>query len=250
VPPGTLIDDLDSHERIADLIKPGEKILLVRGGRGGRGNASYLSSTNRAPRKSTPGEEGEKRRLRLSLKLLAAIGLVGMPNAGKSTLLAAISNARPKVAPYPFTTLTPCLGVTTVADYPPYTVADIPGLVEGAHEGHGLGDRFLRHIERTQILLHLVSLDPEESGSPWDRYKKIRDEVEAYEPKMKEKKEIVALTKIDLLPLRKALNDARSPFQKAKIPIVSISALSGEGMSELLEKLAKTLYGKTPQTSH
>src|SRR5499426_2600837 len=201
VPIGTLVFETDAGTRrlVADLAHEGQRVLVARGGRGGRGNAQFVSSTNRAPRRTEPGEAGEERALHLELKLLADVGLVGFPNAGKSTLISRISAARPKIANYPFTTLTPNLGVVSLSDDRSFVVADVPGLIEGAHEGHGLGDRFLRHIERTKLLLHLVDVSSASGRDAVSDYDVINHELAAYDPRLAERTQFVVATKLDAL---------------------------------------------------
>ncbi|MFW5947895.1 MAG: GTPase ObgE [Gemmatimonadota bacterium] len=196
VPPGTFVSDADTGEELGSLLEPGDELVVARGGRGGRGNAAFASPTNRAPREWEPGEPGEARRIRLELKLIADVGLVGLPNAGKSTLLAAVSAARPKVAEYPFTTLQPNLGVVQLSDGRSFVVADIPGIIEGAHEGKGLGLRFLRHIERTRLLAFLVPVDRED---PAGELATLRAELEEYSEDLAGKPYCVVLSKADLL---------------------------------------------------
>src|SRR3954454_2638785 len=199
VPPGTLVFDLD-HDGLllADLDQAGKRVVIARGGKGGRGNWHFRSPVNQAPRYAEPGTEGQERNLRLELKLIADVGLVGMPNAGKSTLLRAISAARPKVADYPFTTLDPQLGIVDLVGDRRMVVADIPGLIEGAQHGAGLGHNFLRHIERTSVIVHLLDLFPLDGSDPADNYRKIRGELEAFSPTLAQKRELVAANKMDL----------------------------------------------------
>ncbi|MDO8518593.1 MAG: GTPase ObgE, partial [Deltaproteobacteria bacterium] len=197
VPPGTLLYDDDSGKCLADLKKLDDTFIVTKGGRGGKGNAFFTTATRQAPRFAQEGEAGEEKNLRLELKLLADVGLIGFPNAGKSTFLSTVSKARPKIADYPFTTLTPFLGVVTHKSYPPFTIADLPGLIEGAHEGHGLGIKFLKHIERTRIFLHLISLGPDEVVPVETRYEKIRKELKAYNPAFARRPQIIVLTKLD-----------------------------------------------------
>src|SRR5438477_8536512 len=201
VPIGTLVyekADPDHPPRLlADLAEEGQRVLVARGGRGGLGNAHFATSTNRAPRKVQPGESGEERNLRLELKLLADVGLVGFPNAGKSTLISRISAARPKIADYPFTTLTPNLGVVRLSDDRSFVVADVPGLIEGAHRGAGLGDRFLRHLERTKVLVHLVDVTSETGRDPVEDLEVVRRELELFQPALAAKPQIVVASKID-----------------------------------------------------
>jgi GTP-binding protein len=196
VPVGTVIRDADSGEWLGEVLEPGAEIVVARGGRGGRGNAYFVSATHQAPREWQPGEEGEKRTLELELKLIADVGLVGEPNAGKSTLLSVISAARPKIADYPFTTLVPNLGVVQLSDQRTFVVADVPGIIEGAHEGKGLGLRFLRHIERTRLLAFLIPID----SMDWQQeYGRLRHEIASYSPELAEKPHCVVFTKMDLL---------------------------------------------------
>jgi len=201
VPIGTLVFDKDADTGamtpLADLTAEGQRVLVAKGGRGGRGNARFVSSTNRAPRRTEPGEEGEERFIRLQLKLIADAGLIGFPNAGKSTLISRISAARPKIADYPFTTLSPNLGVVNLSDDRSFVVADVPGLIEGAHEGHGLGDKFLRHIERTKVLVHLVDVSGASGRDPVHDFDTIVEELRLFDAKVAAKPMIVAATKMD-----------------------------------------------------
>ena len=234
VPVGTEVLEEDNETVIADLDVAGKRVLLARGGNGGFGNAHFKSSTNRAPRRANPGQEGEERWIWLRLKLIADVGLVGLPNAGKSTFLATVSAARPKIADYPFTTLTPNLGVVRI-DGREFVVADIPGLIEGAHEGAGLGDRFLGHVERCSVLLHLVDGTAE---NPVANYKTIRSELAAYGRGIADKLEVVVLTKADALD-KQALDSIRQDFRKKvgiRPPVMS--AVSGEGVGAALRTLA------------
>jgi GTP-binding protein len=237
VPLGTEILDEDGETLIADLAKEGDRVLLARGGNGGFGNAHFKSATNRAPRRANPGLPGEERWLWLRLKLIADAGLVGLPNAGKSTFLAAVSSAKPKIADYPFTTLTPNLGVARV-DGREFVIADIPGLIEGAHEGAGLGDRFLGHVERCSVLLHLVDATAED---PVANYRTIRAELAAYANGLADKPEIVALSKIDAVD-KKTADALRQKFRKAVgIRPLILSAVSGEGVETALRTLAQPI---------
>jgi GTP-binding protein len=231
VPPGTVAYDMETDELLAELLAEGETIVIARGGRGGRGNTRFKTATNQAPRRWEPGEEGEERLVRLELKLIADVGLVGEPNAGKSTLLATVSAARPKVAAYPFTTLEPNLGVVQLSDFRSFVMADIPGIVEGAHEGKGLGHQFLRHIERTRVLLVMVPLDSEDIQAEYDR---IRAELEAYSIDLAATPFCVGLSKVDLLP-----SDAPAPVLVAEgaLGIFTLSSVARRGVTELLEKL-------------
>jgi len=239
VPIGTLVfeKDGDSTRLLADLADENQRVLVASGGRGGRGNAQFVSSTNRAPRRTEPGERGEEKLLRLELKLIADVGLVGFPNAGKSTLISRISAARPKIANYPFTTLTPNLGVVSLSDNRSFVVADVPGLIKGAHEGHGLGDRFLRHIERTKVLLHLVDVSSASGRDPVEDFDTIREELERFDPAVAAKPQIVAGNKIDALDEPARLEQLRRHVRRKKLPFVAISGVTGEGIDELLELL-------------
>ncbi len=229
VPPGTQVVDDEGGAALGELLIEGERLVVARGGRGGRGNARFASATRRTPRRWEPGEEGERRRIRLELKLLADVGLVGEPNAGKSTLLSRISGARPKIADYPFTTLSPNLGVVELSDFRSFVVADIPGIVEGAHAGKGLGHRFLRHIERTRALVVLVAVDEDDPAAALAR---VRAELGRYSRRLAELPYAVALSKVDLLP-------AGAPAPEVEAPgawgIHAISAATGQGVDRLLE---------------
>jgi GTPase len=239
VPPGTLVFDADHQLLLADLDAPEKRVTVAQGGKGGRGNWRFKSSTNQAPRYAEPGTEGQQRKLRLELKLIADIGLVGMPNAGKSTLLRAISAARPKVADYPFTTLDPQLGIVELTGDRRMVVADIPGLIEGAQHGQGLGHAFLRHIERTGIIVHLLDLYPMDGSDPAENYRKIRRELEAFSPALAEKRQIVAANKMDLAIDNDALDRLRRELPDQRI--FAISGVSRQGVEDLLEALWRTL---------
>jgi GTPase len=237
VPPGTEIFAEDGETLLADLTKPGERVMLAKGGNGGFGNAHFKSSTNQAPRHANPGQPAEELTIWLKLKLIADAGLVGLPNAGKSTFLAAVSAAKPKIADYPFTTLHPNLGVVRAGDVD-FVLADIPGLIEGAHDGAGLGDRFLGHVERCRVLLHLVDATSEDVATD---YKTIRRELKAYGNGIEKKKEIIALSKCDALD-EATLAERRDILKKAarKTPLV-LSAVSGQGVKEALYALAREI---------
>ena len=237
VPIGTQVYEEDGETLIADLTEVGQRVTISRGGNGGFGNAHFKSSTNRAPRHANPGQPGEERTIRLRLKLIADAGLIGLPNAGKSTFLAAVSAAKPKIADYPFTTLHPQLGVVEV-DGREFVVADLPGLIEGAHEGTGLGDRFLGHTERCRVLLHLVDGTAEDVGAA---YRIVRAELEAYGQGLTEKPEIVALSKADAMT-KEAIKAQIAKLKKAcrKTPMV-LSAQSGEGVQDILRALLKVI---------
>jgi GTP-binding protein len=239
VPIGTLVYEKDPASNqltlVADLAEEGQRVLIARGGRGGRGNARFVSSTNRAPRRTEPGEAGEERLLQLQLKLLADVGLVGFPNAGKSTLISRISAARPKIADYPFTTLTPNLGVVTLSDDRSFVVADVPGLIEGAHAGHGLGHQFLRHIERTKVLVHLVDVSSASGRDPVSDFDTVNDELRRFDPKVAAKPQIVAANKIDALDDPSRLDRLERHVRKLGLPVYRISGVTGEGIDPLLE---------------
>lgn len=240
VPVGTLVTDELTGELIHDFTQPGERVLVAAGGRGGRGNAQFATPTNRAPRYHEEGKEGEERWLVLELKLIADVGLVGLPNAGKSTLISRISAARPKIADYPFTTLEPNLGVVDLGDFKTLVVADIPGLIEGAHAGAGLGDRFLRHVERTKLLLHLVDV----SGlaqDPIADYQTVTHELEAYSPEVAAKPKIAVATKLDALDDPTRLEEFEQFCRSEGLEFHSISAASGKGLKELLRAVERKL---------
>ena len=244
VPTGTLIYDADSGELLADLITPGQEILLLKGGMGGRGNARFATSTNRAPRHVQPGMPGEERTLRLELKLLADVGLVGLPNAGKSTLISSVSAARPKIADYPFTTLVPNLGVVPYGGYKSFVMADIPGLIEGASEGHGLGTRFLRHIERTDLFLHLVDLSSMQEGDPKEAFATINRELGRHNPELLEKTQLVVLSKQDITEVRELTAEIRPWFEQQGYRVFPISAVTGDGLPALIQAIAELLEAR------
>ncbi|MBL7222482.1 MAG: GTPase ObgE [Candidatus Brocadiae bacterium] len=235
---GTIIYDDDTGLILRDLDQPGQTVRIALGGHGGRGNRRFASATNRAPRECEEGQPGQERNLRLELKLLADVGLVGLPNAGKSTFLRRISAARPKVANYPFTTRFPSLGIADVGGYRTLVVADIPGLIEGAHEGHGLGIEFLRHIERTRVLLHVLDAAAVDCTSPLDAYHTLRDEIAGYSPALLERPHIVAANKIDLPDAQDALDELRAAID---VPVYPISAATGQGVTALLQALTQAL---------
>src|SRR5262245_50390955 len=237
VPAGTQIFDEDNETLLADLTAVGQRVLIARGGNGGFGNAHFKSSTNRAPRHANPGQPGEERTIWLRLKLIADAGLVGLPNAGKSTFLAAVSAAKPKIADYPFTTLHPQLGVVAV-DGREFVLADIPGLIEGAHEGAGLGDRFLGHVERCRVLLHLVDGTGEHAG---EAYKTVRTELEAYGHDLTDKPEIVALNKADALTPEELKQQTARLKRTARTTPLVISAATGQGITEVLRALLRVI---------
>jgi GTPase len=231
VPAGTVIDDADTGQRLAELLRVGDQVLVARAGRGGRGNARFTSATHQAPREWEEGGKGEQRKLVFTLKLIADVGLVGEPNAGKSTLLSVISAARPKIADYPFTTLEPNLGVAALSGSRTFVVADIPGIIEGAHEGKGLGLRFLRHVERTRVLAYLLPLDAGDVGAS---YQRLRREVALYSPELAAKPHLIVLTKRDLMETDSELPSVDAPDA---LRITAISSASGQGVDELKELL-------------
>jgi GTP-binding protein len=237
VPVGTSVSDASTGAILADLSHPSDRVVIARGGRGGRGNARFATSTNRAPTRHDPGEEGEQRSLSLELKLLADVGLVGFPNAGKSTFLSRVSAARPKIADYPFTTLAPSLGVARVDDDRTIVVADIPGLIEGAHGGSGLGDRFLRHVERCRVILHLV--DPTTHGRSFsEAVDTIDRELDLYSPALAAKPQILVVTKKDALQDESVLDDIRRDAERRGRPLYVVSAVTGEGLVPVLRAAA------------
>ncbi len=241
VPPGTLVYDDETGELLADLTEADQGFCLLKGGQGGRGNARFLTSTNRAPRHTQPGLPGEERTLRLQLKLLADVGLVGLPNAGKSTLISSVSAARPKIADYPFTTLVPNLGVVKHGDFRSFVMADIPGLIEGASEGQGLGTRFLRHIERTDLFLHLVDLSCLQEGDPLENFDKINRELERYNKALSERPMLVIFTKQDITEVRERTEELQPHFAERGYRTLAISAVTRTGLTELVTIIATEL---------
>lgn len=239
VPVGTQIFDPGTGDLLFDLEADGTRWLAARGGRGGFGNAHFATSTNRAPRYHQEGSEGEEFELQLELKLLADVGLVGFPNAGKSTFISTVSAAHPKIADYPFTTLEPHLGVVDMGDFRTFVIADIPGLIEGAHEGHGLGDRFLRHVERTKLLLHLVDVSSSSGRDAVTDYEVINNELAAYDPQLASRAQFVVATKIDALDEPARLEDLRERAEADERPFFAISAVAGTGVRELLAAIAR-----------
>jgi GTPase len=234
VPPGTIVLDRDRGHVIKDLHDIGDTVVAARGGKGGRGNKAFATSTNRAPRESEPGQEGESHWVILELKVIADVGLVGLPNAGKSTLLSRISRAQPEIADYPFTTKYPNLGLVQLDDTRNFVAADIPGLIEGAHHGAGLGHDFLRHVERTRTLVHLVECMPLDGSTPEQNYRAIRRELELFNPALAAKPELVALTKVDLLDSTEAVQQLSEQIGR---PVVPISAVTGRGLAELVQRM-------------
>jgi GTP-binding protein len=238
VPPGTVVRDADTDEMLGDLTEPGQRVIVAHGGQGGRGNASFATSTRQAPRLAERGAPGEERWLRLELKLLADVGLIGMPNAGKSTLLAAVSAARPKIADYPFTTVQPNLGVVTIGDEYDFVLADLPGLIEGAHEGAGLGHQFLRHIERTRLLVHMLDGAVED---PLRHFDQINQELHFFKPTLAERPQIVVLNKMDLPDAHDRWPQVAAGVRARGLPVFAVSAATGEGVRELMLQVGRTL---------
>jgi GTP-binding protein len=243
VPPGTIVSDMETGESMGDLTKPGERIKVAQGGFHGLGNARFKSSTNRAPRQSTPGTPGEIRQLKLELKVLADVGLLGLPNAGKSTFIRAVSAAKPKVADYPFTTLIPNLGVVSVEAHRSFVVADIPGVIEGAAEGAGLGIRFLKHVARTRLLLHMVDVMPVDGSDPADNVRTITHELEKFSPELAQRERWLVLNKLDLLPQeeREARCQAIIDDLDWRGPVFRISALDKETTRPLVYAIMEHL---------
>jgi GTP-binding protein len=234
VPTGTLIYDTDLDLLLKDMDQAGLKVCVCRGGKGGKGNKAFATSTNQTPRITTPGKKGQERNIRLELKLIADVGLVGMPNAGKSTLISRCSEARPKIADYPFTTLEPVLGIVELSDYRRFVMADIPGLIEGAHNGAGLGYEFLRHIERTTVIAHILDVMPADGSDPAENYHTLRNELAQYSSALAKKPEIIVANKIDLDPDAAEVQQLEKRLGKTA---AHISAVTGSGIKELCETL-------------
>jgi len=241
VPVGTMAKDPLTGEILSDLTEAGQRWIAAKGGRGGKGNSHFVSSTHRTPRFAQEGQPGEELNLKLELKLIADVGLVGLPNAGKSTLVSAVSAARPKIADYPFTTLTPNLGVVQYDDAPPFVMADVPGLIEGAHEGAGLGVRFLKHIERTRLLVHVIDLSRVVPDNPLEPFKQIEHELESYSEELRKKPRIIVLNKTDLVKDAKDLAKIEKSYRELGLPVLLISSLKREGLRELVRLLTKSL---------
>jgi len=241
VPRGTIIRDGESGKELKDLTGENETFIVARGGKGGRGNARFATSTHQAPRRAEPGQAGESRWVLLELKLIADVGIIGYPNAGKSTLISKLSAVRPKIADYPFTTLVPNLGVVSWRDHTPFVIADIPGIIEGAHRGVGLGLQFLRHVQRTSLLLHLLDLSTLNPRDPVEDYRVLNRELALYDPVLARKPQVVALNKIDDPEGRNRLTRVSAFFKRIKKPAYPISGLTGEGLTELLGALTRYL---------
>ncbi len=239
VPVGTAFKDPLTGEIFADLTQTGQRWTAANGGRGGKGNAHFVSSTHRSPRFAQEGQPGEERSLKLELKLIADVGLVGLPNAGKSTLISAVSAARPKIADYPFTTLTPNLGVVQYDDAPPFVIADVPGLIEGAHQGAGLGVRFLKHIERTRLLVHVIDLSLVPSDDPLEPFRQIEHELESYSESMSKKPRIIVLNKTDLIENASDLDRIEKKYLELGYPVLLVSSLHRKGLREFVRLLTR-----------
>jgi len=239
IPPGTLVKNADSNEVLKDFTAAAESYIVVQGGRGGLGNTRFKTSTNRAPRHAQPGEAGQFHKLKLELKLLADVGIIGLPNAGKSTLISKISSATPKIGDYPFTTLTPTLGVVETGWGEPFVVADIPGLIEGAHQGAGLGIQFLRHIERTRILIHMVDAGTVDPDHPLDDYETVNKELKSFDAQLTQKPQIVVLNKMDLTGAEDAADAFTDALQHE--PVILISAIKKKGVKKLISRILELL---------
>ena len=241
VPVGTQVFDDESDELLADLRESGTELVVAQGGRGGRGNIKFATPYDRAPRRSEPGKLGERKKIRLVLKLLADVGIVGFPNVGKSTFIATVSRARPKVADYPFTTLVPNLGVVSLGVDRQFVIADIPGIIEGASEGAGLGLRFLKHVERTRVLLHMLSVDPDPARDPLSDFEQLMTELHRFDASLLERPMLIAVSKCDLPEARAASEEVRAALEPKGLAVFPISSATGEGIPALLEALEATL---------
>jgi len=242
VPVGTVVREIDKEDILFDFLSPGLKYLAAKGGKGGRGNASFASSTQQAPRFRQEGQPGEEKDLVLELKLIADVGLVGFPNVGKSTLISRISAAKPVIADYPFTTLVPNLGVVDVDEFKSFVVADIPGLIEGAHMGHGLGIKFLKHVERTKMLVHIIDVSPYTQRDPVEDFFTVNKELEAFDSRLGKRAQIVVANKIDLLPGSEGrLGTLKQMAEQEGVPFFAISALRKTGLKELVDAMWRTL---------
>jgi GTP-binding protein len=244
VPIGTLVKDADNGEILADLAVDGQSFIAAKGGIGGKGNAWFASSTNQAPRYAQGGIEGEERTVMLELKLLADVGIIGLPNVGKSTFISRVSAAKPKIADYPFTTLVPHLGVVRYGNMETFVIADIPGLIKGAHEGLGMGMRFLRHVERTSLLLHILDISNEPNCNAWQNFETVNRELALFSPSMMEKPQVIAINKIDLPVTRESLKKEIDRFEKKGIKVFAFSAVTGEGINTVIQEITKKLHEK------
>jgi GTP-binding protein len=242
VPVGTLVKDLDTGELLADLAVEGQSCIVAKGGAGGKGNAWFATSTNQAPRYAQGGINGEERWINLELKLLADVGIIGLPNVGKSTFISKVSAAKPKIADYPFTTLVPHLGVVKYGTQETFVIADIPGLIKGAHEGMGMGTRFLRHIERTSVLLHILDISDESCSDAWQNFETVNRELALFSPALMEKPQVVAINKIDLPATRERLKKEIDIFKKNGVEILAFSAVTGKGIDTVINEITKTLH--------
>lgn len=242
VPIGTLVKDADTGLLLADLAVEGQSCIVAKGGAGGRGNAWFATSTNQAPRHAQGGIKGEERWINLELKLLADVGIIGLPNVGKSTFISKVSAVRPKIADYPFTTLVPHLGVVKYGNQATFVIADIPGLIKGAHGGMGMGTRFLRHIERTSVLLHILDISNESYSNAWQDYETVNRELILFNPALMEKPQVVAINKIDLPITRERIKKEIDIFERNGIKILAFSAITGEGIDTVINEITKTLH--------
>ena len=248
VPVGTIVRNAETGELLVDLADDGASFIVAKGGMGGRGNARFATATRQTPRFAQPGIPGEERRVALELKLLADVGIIGLPNVGKSTFISSVSAARPKIADYPFTTLVPHLGVVQYGENESFVVADIPGLIEGAHRGLGMGMRFLRHVERTSVLLHIIDISDESSGGAWHDYELINRELGLFSADMLNKPQIVAFGKIDLPTTREKMKNEMDIFTQKGIKVLAFSAATGEGVPQLLREMIFRMSAQAPRT--
>jgi len=242
VPLGTIVKDYETGDIIADMTEPDQRLRLLKGGRGGQGNARFMTSTNKAPKFAQPGEPGEELVIKLELKLMADVGLLGFPSVGKSSFITRVSAARPKIADYPFTTLKPHLGVVQYKNYRTFVMADIPGIIEGAHDGAGLGHRFLRHVERTRILLHLLDPCRTHDSNPLNDYETLNRELALFNPELSEKPQIIVINKIDLPDVQALIPEILPYFEKLGLKVFPVSAATGEGIPPLLDEIAGKIW--------
>jgi len=242
VPVGTLVKDLETGELIADLAVDGQTSIVARGGAGGKGNAWFATSTNQAPRYAQDGIKGEERSIILELKLLADVGIIGLPNVGKSTFISKVSAAKPKIADYPFTTLVPHLGVVRYGNFETFVIADIPGLIKGAHEGMGMGTQFLRHIERTSVLLHILDISHESHSDAWQDFETVNRELTLFRPSLREKPQVVAINKFDLPLSRERIKKEIDIFERNGVKVLTFSAITGEGIDSVINEITRKLH--------